>query len=254
MLYRPLFWTAFWCEDWLHAFGYRGATNFLISSASAKTAFCLAYLIGKRRKTTPWTGKIVGLTSKRNLAFTRSLNLYDMVIEYAALESADLLHFSAGKWLYVDVAGNDDLNGRVQKSLGSSGALVAGVQLGLTNLSPSAPTASSTKFTTNTSLSAPDSAASDGVFAMEQFFMPEWLAIQRKQLAVGAISAMQSKAWRDLMQDGKDWVRIERVLGGEAVKKAYREVAEKGTDPTTGMIWSLWDTPPGLDRTALPKL
>jgi hypothetical protein len=49
MIYRPLFWTAYWCEDWLHSSNYRGGVSgVVISSASAKTAFCLAYLIGKR--------------------------------------------------------------------------------------------------------------------------------------------------------------------------------------------------------------
>lgn len=251
MLYRPLFWTAFWCENWLDALGYRGADSFLFSSASAKTAFCLAYLVGKRREATDKTMKIVGLTSKWNVAFTQGLKLYDHVVDYDSLESSTELKPSTGKWLYIDVAGNDKLNERIVVHFGGNSTLVAGVQLGLTNLSPSAPAASSTKFTTNTSLSTP--IATSGKFEMEQFFMPEWLAVQRKKLRIGEITAMQAKAWRELMRDGKDWVRIEHVRGGSAVERTYREVAEKGMDPTTGMIWSLWDDAE-FGRKVSPKL
>lgn len=251
MLYRPLFWTAFWCENWLDAFSYRGADSFLISSASAKTAFCLAYLLVKRRKVASRAVKIVGLTSKRNVAFTRNLHLYDAVVNYDELEGSSELEPSAGKWLYIDVAGNDQLNERITKYFADKKSLIAGVQLGLTNLSPSAPAASSTKFTTNTSLSAPEEGK--GSFVMEQFFMPEWLAVQRKRLRVDEITAMQAHAWHELMRDGKDWVRIVHVHGGPAIERAYREVAERGTDPTIGMVWSLWDSTE-FDRRESSKL
>lgn len=238
MLYRPLFWTAFWCEDWLNASQYRGATNVLISSASAKTAFCLAYLVQKRAQPESRANTVVvGLTSERNIAFTKGLKLYDEVVSYDSLENIEFR--PEEKWLYVDVAGNDALNARVEKHISS---LVLGVQLGLTNLSPSAPTASSTKFTTNTSLSSPPTSPSEKS-SMEQFFMPEWLAVRRRQLSIKQITDMQAVAWRELMKDGRDWVRIERAYGGPAVEQAYRDVAQRGTDPTTGMIWSLWDGP-----------
>lgn len=254
MLYRPLFWTAFWCEDWLNAFDYRGASHVLISSASAKTAFCLAYLLGKRRQRTPTRAcKIVGMTSKRNVAFTQELKLYDAVIEYDNLTSAEILKLSAEKWLYIDVAGSDELNAKVQAHFSTSNSLVASIQLGLTNLSPSAPSAASTKFTTNTSLSSPSASSSKGKLEMEQFFMPEWLAVQRKRLRIDEITNMQALAWRDLMTEGTSWVRIERVYGGNAIERAYREVAVKGTDPRTGMIWSLWDSPE-LERGVRPRL
>ncbi|EKM57956.1 uncharacterized protein PHACADRAFT_139428 [Phanerochaete carnosa HHB-10118-sp] len=248
MLYRPLFWTAFWCENWLNAFSYRGADSFLISSASAKTAFCLAYLLDKRRKAEEKAIKVVGLTSECNIAFTSGLKLYDSIV---TLESSGQLKPSTGKWLYIDVAGNDKLNKRIAAHFGGSGSLVACVQLGLTNLSPSAPAASSTKFTTNTTLSAPDRLS--GPFETEQFFMPEWLAVQRKKLRVDDIRAMQTKAWQGLVRDGKDWVRIEHVRGGPDIERAYRKVAEQGTDPKIGMIWSLWNDME-FERRASPKL
>jgi len=147
MLYRPLFWTSFWCEDWLfHGFDqpYRGAKRFIISSASAKTAFSLAYCIKRRiEKETELAGsKVIGLTSKKNLEFTQNLGLYDVVLEYSSFaESSEVDVSGEEKWVFIDVAGNDDLNQRIFHHFVAAGAkdkLVSAVQLGLTTLSPAA--------------------------------------------------------------------------------------------------------------------
>ena len=82
MLYRPLFWTSFWAEDWLFtapAMPYNGAATILVLSTSAKTAFCLVYLVQKRNQ--PGV-MVIGLMSKRNLAFTKGLGLYATVHTY----------------------------------------------------------------------------------------------------------------------------------------------------------------------------
>ena len=83
--------------------------------------------------------------------------------------------------------------------------------------------------------------------------MPEWLAVRRRQMSIPQITTMQAQAWRELMQDGKEWVKIERVYGGAAVEAAYKSIAANGADPTSGMIWSLWDSP-GLERKAQSNL
>lgn len=252
MLYRPLFWTAFWCEDWFHQSNFRGATSVLVSSASAKTAFCLAYLIRKRPSKVS-SMKVIGLTSRRNVAFTKGLGLYDEVLDYESVETAGSLVSAGTGWLYVDVAGNEALNDRIRARLAPQQNLKAVVQLGLTNLSPSAPSAATTKFTTNTTLDQPPVTTTADGPQTEQFFMPEWLAARRRQLSIAEITAMQAQAWQHLMRDGREWVKIERVYGGSAIDSAYRTIVAKGTDPTSGMIWSLWDSPE-LARQAQSKL
>ncbi|KAI0087432.1 hypothetical protein BDY19DRAFT_893251 [Irpex rosettiformis] len=243
MLYRPLFWTAYWCEDWFNASSYRGATAFLITSASSKTAFCLAYLLKKRRAASGKTIRIVGLTSTRNVAFTTGLGLYDELFEYGSFESAAPLQSQGDKWIYIDVAGNEGINDRIRKHFAPQKNVVAGVQLGLTNLSPSAPSAATTHFSTNTSLVDARNAEPTGTLKLEQFFMPEWLAIRQKQLTVEQIANVQAQAWKDLMTEGESWVKIEQIYGGPAVVQAYRSIAQNGTDAGTGMILSLWDRP-----------
>lgn len=241
MLYRPLFWTAYWCEDWFSASNYRGATAILITSASSKTAFCLAYLINKRRRSGKMV-KIIGLTSKRNVEFTAGLRLYDEILEYDSLETAGALQHQDDEWIYVDVAGNDALNDRIRKHFASRRNMLVGVQLGLTNLSPSAPAAATIHFTTNTSLTNIDGSLTSD-FKLEQFFMPEWLAVRQKQLTVEQITGMQAQAWKELMTDGKNWVKIARIYGGPAITEAYKSIAQNGTDAASGQIWSLWDGP-----------
>lgn len=241
MIYRPLFWTSFWCEDWLNSTAYRGARHVLISSASSKTAFCLTYVMKKRLADQGGGAqgiRIVGLTSTRNVEFTKSLRLYDEVLEYDALGSARALQGNE-RWLYVDVTGNDSLNERVFAQF-APGRLGAAIQLGLTNLSPSDPSRASSKLTKNTSLTSAASSAHTA-HTLEMFFLPEWLAVRGKALSGAQITALQDSAWGALMQDGAAWIAIRHVRGGSAVKGAYEEIARGGLGPQCGMIWSMWD-------------
>lgn len=246
MLYRPLFWTAFWFEDWLNSSDYKGgSTQILISSASSKTAFCLAYLIRKRNSLQGSPRRVIGLTSTKNLHFTKRLSLYDEVYDYETFDSSLEVNRAKGKWIYVDVAGNDALNSRVCSHLRSHGniELVARISLGLTNLSPSA-----TGFSPNLSAKNDLSVGSGlGVLAedgseFELFFMPEWLAIRKHQLSVSIITQMQKEAWMGLMSDCRTWgVSLRRVCGPNQVQVAYEEIVRRGLAPEEAFIWSLWE-------------
>ncbi|KAH8116688.1 hypothetical protein DFH11DRAFT_1687608 [Phellopilus nigrolimitatus] len=274
MLYRPLYWTSFWCADWLAASRFRGGcTRFLISSASSKTAFCLAYLFRKHFQKEKEGPKIVGLTSVGNVGFTRGLGLYDDIVAYDALASLfSLLSKENEKWIYVDVAGNDNLNSSVRELYSSSPAmLVSHITLGMTNLNPTLSNSSDT-WTKNTqlfdkarssdTLLLPDSVTSASPSPTletdsplpdpELFFMPEWLVLRRTQLSISEIMEMQADAWAALLRDGYEWVRIERVFGGERVLQAYKDVrkAKGGMGPETGFIWSIWDE----NSSASPRL
>ncbi|RDB30096.1 hypothetical protein Hypma_014145 [Hypsizygus marmoreus] len=253
MLYRPLFWTSYWCEDWLFSSNYRrGASLILISSASSKTAFCLAYLIKKRisRKEISRNVKVIGLTSKRNLQFTQNLGHYDEVLEYGSFTSGRA--FSTGmdkRWIYVDVASNEQLNNRILAHFASpySGKLAGCTILGLTNLSPASSAADTVDWTSNTLTLAPtsDGSDTDSISSFwpkfENFFMPEWLEVRKHQLSIAEIFSRQNQAWKELMANCVGWVQIERIYGGAAVKKAYEDVANNGLRPDRGFIWSLWD-------------
>ncbi|KAF8889576.1 hypothetical protein BD779DRAFT_1439025 [Infundibulicybe gibba] len=249
MLYRPLFWTSFWCEDWIATSDYRGHANrVLVTSASSKTAFCLAYLMRKRHGDNI---RIVGLTSMGNLGFTKGLELYHDVLDYDTFASADALQAKEdNRWIYVDVAGNEELTQRILARWSSqhTGQLAAWISLGATNLSPSQG-AASLDWKANTSLETPTSSTPSGANntpvlshpQCEHFFMPEWLDVRKRQLSLAEIFTRQNQAWKELMVDCEGWVNIKRTYGAEEVKDAYLTVARGGLGPDAGLIWSMWD-------------
>lgn len=100
-LYQPLFTTSFLIEDVMHQAGWHGAQAVLLTSASSKTALALALVT---RNLSPQIRRI-GLTSPGNSAFVRETGLYDEVLTYDQLGSAD----AARPIVSVDFAGNGKL-------------------------------------------------------------------------------------------------------------------------------------------------
>ena len=78
-LLRPLFVTSFLIDDFLGDNDFFGARTIVVSSASSKTAYGLAFCLARRRgdARAPTT---IGLTSTRNADFTRSLGCYDRTV------------------------------------------------------------------------------------------------------------------------------------------------------------------------------
>ncbi|ESK83666.1 hypothetical protein Moror_2166 [Moniliophthora roreri MCA 2997] len=257
MLYRPLFWTSYWCEDWLAHSGYHGGCDaILISSASSKTAFCFAYCARNRAARGGVTAntRLIGLTSKKNMEFTKRLNLYHEVHEYDTFKSAEVFQGGQGKrWIYVDVAGSDDLNSKVFDYFASpyTGRLVTAVSLGMTNVTPESPATSlnadeSTFNGIMAGAGGPKGSESDTTSSfwprLERFFTPEWVEVRRKELPPREIFEMQRTEWQRLMKDCVKWVKIERTYGPKAVKKEYERIAKSGVGPDKGLVWSLWES------------
>ena len=236
MLYRPLYWTSFWCEDWLFTSGYRGGAKLIfISSASSKTAFCLAYCIQLRirNKEIPVDTKVIGLTSKRNVGFTKRLGLYHEVVSYDDINEKS---FNSGvRAIYTDVAGSDRFNKKLLTVRGP--VFVAVIKLGMSNVTPTKFDATNA-WTKNTTL---EGATSEEALEFETFFMVEWLAVRVKQFSVKEIVGMQADAWKRFLVDAKSWVEITRVYGGEKVKTAYDSALENGLRAEDGYVWSLWN-------------
>lgn len=100
-LFQPLFTTSFLIEDVMHQAGWHGAQAVLLTSASSKTALALALVT---RNLSPQIHRI-GLTSPGNSRFVRETGLYDEVLTYDQLGSAD----AARPIVSVDFAGNGTL-------------------------------------------------------------------------------------------------------------------------------------------------
>lgn len=107
---RPLFITSFLIDDFLAENEGFGARSALLSSASSKTAYATAFSLAQRRGTASEL-QLIGLTSQRNLAFTKSLGLYDRVVSYEDLELCD----PGDPALYIDFSGDAPLRRRVHQ-------------------------------------------------------------------------------------------------------------------------------------------
>jgi hypothetical protein len=107
-LLRPLFITSFLIDDFLADNAFFGARTVLVSSASSKTAYGLAFCLAGRRGTAqaPTT---IGRTSPRNQDFTRSLGCYDTTVAYADVSGIA----TEGRAVYVDMSGDVALRATV---------------------------------------------------------------------------------------------------------------------------------------------
>lgn len=197
-------------EDSLNETNYRGLKNILISSASSKTAFIIAYRMLLRREAPNGSRnlKIVGLTSRSNLAFTRRLGFYDQVFAYDQVTSVSKVS-NMDDCLYIDVSGNRSLNESIAETL----APKLTVSLGMTSVEGG----SSNNLT----------GAKGNTRGRESFFMPEWLAVRLKQVGSKSLKEMQKTAWAQLMEDCPSWVKIETYRGEREVLGAYLKDSER---------------------------
>ncbi|PRP79685.1 hypothetical protein PROFUN_12583 [Planoprotostelium fungivorum] len=217
-LYRPLFWTSFWMEDWLNYEKYKGADNILVTSASSKTAYCFAYVAKKRNETSENKRQVIGLTSARNVEFTKKLGLYDQVFTYEELNKVK----TEGKWVYVDVSGNKELNEKIFEHFNSAGSpLAAAIILGMTNIE------------------SPKDSAMTQRDKMETFFTPMWLAKRKEFTTLEEIAEMQKKAWSELMNDSVSWLQMQDTFYNDIVPR-YSDIAKGIVEPDKGHTFSMW--------------
>ena len=85
----------------------------MIASASSKTAYGLAFCLSRRGRPGA-RPRIVGLTSARNVAFTRGLGCYDDVVDYDDLAAAAVEE----PVVYVDMSGDVALREVVHRRWG----------------------------------------------------------------------------------------------------------------------------------------
>lgn len=107
-LLRPLFLTAFLLDDYFAENADFGATSFILSSASSKTALGLAWLLARRGV------RVLGLTSARNTGFVEGVGYYAETRTYQAFADTPV----EGRVVFVDFAGDPGVVAAVHNSLG----------------------------------------------------------------------------------------------------------------------------------------
>ncbi|MGP4001785.1 DUF2855 family protein [Streptomyces sp. 8N706] len=208
ILYRPLFWTSFMLADWLVDNSWLGARTAVLSSASSKTAYGAAFLLQGQGC------EVVGLTSRRNVAFTESLGCYDRVLAYE-----DAARLSPAKpTLYADFAGDEALTAALRAHLGD--ALVHHVVVGVTNQQP-----------------GPAGTLADTGPGM--FFAPDQMRKRVGDWGREGLDRRFADAWQRFAPVVEGWVDVVHGHGPEALEKVWHEVQSGRTAPRTGHVLAL---------------
>lgn len=215
MLFRPLFGTAFFIDDFLAESGFFGAEAVAFSSASSKTAFSTAFLLSERRKRGA-TVRIVGLTSRQNLDFVRGLGVYDEIVTYDALDTLRL-----APTVFFDMAGSSSVRGAVHRRLKDQlkhSALVGATHWRERELE-------------SEPLPGP---------APEMFFAPAVIEKRRKELGPQALQERLGAAWTAFVarveSSGETWVRVVEGVGREAIEEVYRAALDNKLNPRDGHV------------------
>jgi hypothetical protein len=196
MVYVPLFTTSFILDDFFADNQDFGAKAIVIGSASSKTAFGMAFMLKKAARV-----KVVGLTSKPNLEFVKSLGLYDEVKTYAEIESLDASEATA----YVDMSGNRDVLVRVHEHFSNN--LVASCAVGITHWQ------------------SREGAKLDGLPGAkpQMFFAPSQIVKRIKDWGPVEYQSKLNKATEAFFSEVDDWVTIEEKSFSE-IASVYDEI------------------------------
>jgi hypothetical protein len=202
ILYRPLYFTSYMLADQLLDDGFSGAQALVFSSASSKTAYGAAFELRGRGPA------LVGLTSERNVPFTRSLGLYDEVLTYA-----DVAALERRPAAYVDLLGAAGTRAAVRARLGDD--LVRDVAVGITGQ------------------------AADFAAAGEFFFAPDRMRKRIEDWGRDGVDARFAESWQRFAASLPAWVDVTVGQGAEALRDAWLETVAGTTPPRTGHVIAL---------------
>jgi Protein of unknown function (DUF2855) len=210
MLLRGLFFTSFLIDDQLADEGHLDRGPVLISSASAKTAIGVAYLLAQREG-----AEVVGLTSARNADFVAGLGIYGHTVTYDAIDSLD-----RGPATFVDVAGDGGVRLAIHSHYGD--ALAHSLGVGMTHWEEFG--------TGGGELPGPTPTF---------FFVPNRFAKRSDDWGAAALAAKVTEAWHPFCEWTGGWLDVIPGEGFDAVQSAYLDVLEGRVSPKTAHVLEL---------------
>jgi len=212
MLYRPLFTTSFFLDDFLDDNQFFGADKVLLTSASSKTSIGLAQLLNANRAC-----RVVGLTSQGNKAFVEGLGCYHEVLTYEEVAQLELV-----PTVMVDMAGNGDVRRAVHTRLADE--LKYSCAVGATHW---------------------ESAAVGGGGPVmpgpkpEMFFAPSQIQKRLKEWGREAYEQKMTLAWGEFLKVAEGWIEVDARTGEAALASVYQAFIEGSADPARGYVMSL---------------
>lgn len=199
--FRPLFTTAFLLNAMLEEHEAFGARQALLSSASAKTSYSLAFLC--RRRGFP----VVGLTGAGNRAFVEGLGLYAGISAYEGLEALD----PGVPTAFVDMAGSAPVTRSVHAHYGD--ALKHSAVVGVTHWT------------------APKAEEAPPGIAPALFFAPDHAMRLTKDWGHQVFRARLDEAFAAFKGFIRPQLSVRHVEGGEAVAQAFSDAAAGAVSP-----------------------
>jgi hypothetical protein len=213
MLLRGLFMTSFLADDFLASSDYFGAESVLISSASSKTSIALGFQVRQSGR-----ARALGLTSARNLEFTRALGCYDEVLVYDDIRTLN----AERPAIFVDMAGNKAILHVIHEHWGAK--LGHSCAIGMTHWqageAPAGP------------LSGP---------APEFFFAPGRIQKRVQDWGPAGFQKRLAEAWFRFRTFTAGWLEIHRGYGKDALAGVWQATLAGETDPKGGNILSLFE-------------
>jgi len=210
-LLRPMFLTSFLLDDFIRDNDTFGASQIIVSSASSKTAYGMAYFL-QRNLGDDYT--IVGLTSPRNVDFVESLGVYHKTLAYDNVH--DLPNDESA--VYVDFAGNGNLRKQLHEHFTDNmkhNAIVGGTHWDKLGSAKGLPGAKP-----------------------EFFFAPA--QYQKRVAVIGreSFQAMIDDGWQVFSDKATDWIDVSVGTGTDTIREVYNTLLAGSFSPTQGFILS----------------
>ena len=207
MIFRPLFMTSFLIDDFLDDNAFFGAKQIVLSSASSKTAYGLAFLLAKRAGI-----KVIGLTSAGNVAFVESMGSYGQTVTYDSIASLD----ASQPTVYVDMAGSGDVRMAVHSHFSDN--LKYSCSVGASHWD---------QMGSNKQLPGP---------APTLFFAPAQGQKRSKDWGADGLQQRTGAAWINFIKAAAGWTDIIKQSGPEAIAAVYSDTANGKVNPKQGNI------------------
>jgi len=212
MLLWGLFLTSFLVDDLIAENGFFGAQSFVLASASSKTAIALAFLLSERSR-----GRVIGLTSARNLSFVDGLKCYDQAVAYDDLKALP----AAAPVVIVDMSGDGEVVSALHHHFADNVRY------------------SCTVGATHWESSRPGSGLPGAPPTF--FFAPAQLQKRIQEWGPDELRERLGAAWLRFRESTDEWLHIARGYGQAAVERAYRDTLEGRSKPNEGHVVSLWE-------------
>ena len=214
MLLRPLFITSFLIDDFLADNQFFGARRVILSSASSKTAYGLAFCLAQRNEC-----EVIGLTSPGNRAFVEGLGCYGKVVSYDAVATLA----ADAPAVFVDMAGNAELRRALHTHL--CDALRYSCSVGGTHWD---------HLGSGRDLPGPKPTL---------FFAPAQIKKRNAEWGAAGLQARIADAWRafmlPVMREQNGWMRVVAGRGPVKVERVYGDMLAGRVRPDEGHVLTL---------------